>query len=116
MSRGDPLAARPGRDDTWSGARAATLTLVSERYVPAAGQAALTPLFDWVNAITMRQGRWRPVLVALVRAGKGKGSSIWGAETGAMSIAVARELPAASVIGVDAIRTCAMHWPRSVGF
>jgi ubiquinone/menaquinone biosynthesis C-methylase UbiE len=38
-------------------------------YVPAAGRAALAPLYDRVMALTMRESRWRPALTASVLAG-----------------------------------------------
>jgi ubiquinone/menaquinone biosynthesis C-methylase UbiE len=75
--------------------------VVSERYVPAAGRAAFTPVFDAVNAVTMRQGRWRPLLVERVRAQRASRILDLGCGTGAMSIALGRALPGVTVIGVD---------------
>ena len=69
--------------------------------MPAAGRAVLTPLYDAVNAVTMRQGRWRPVLIARVRAQGACRFLDLGCGTGAMAIAVGRELPSARVIGID---------------
>jgi ubiquinone/menaquinone biosynthesis C-methylase UbiE len=74
---------------------------VSERYVPAAGRAAFTPLFDAVNGVTMRQGRWRPLLISRMRAKGACRILDLGCGTGAMAIAVGRELPSARVIGID---------------
>jgi len=45
-----------------------TATTDSERYVPAAGRAALTALYDPVMALTMRERAFRPALVAAVLA------------------------------------------------
>ncbi len=75
---------------------------VSDRYVPAAGRAALTPLYDAVNAIAMRQGRWRPRLVERA-LGSGSPTRILdlGCGTGEMALAIARASRAATLIGVD---------------
>jgi ubiquinone/menaquinone biosynthesis C-methylase UbiE len=75
---------------------------VSERYVPAAGRAVLTPLYDVVNAITMRQGRWRPRLVERA-VGSGAPMRILdlGCGTGEMALAIARASQKVTLIGVD---------------
>jgi ubiquinone/menaquinone biosynthesis C-methylase UbiE len=75
---------------------------VSDRYVPAAGHAVLTPLYDAVNAIAMRQGRWRPRLVERA-VGSGAPTRILdlGCGTGEMALAIARASQAVTVIGVD---------------
>ena len=72
---------------------------MSDRYVPAAGRAVFTPVYDAVNAVAMRQSRWRPLLVKRAR-GAGRILDL-GCGTGAMSIALAQELPDATVIGID---------------
>jgi ubiquinone/menaquinone biosynthesis C-methylase UbiE len=75
---------------------------VSERYVPAAGRTVFTPIYDAVNAVTMRQGLWRPRLVE-----RALGSAVsmrildLGCGTGAMALAIARASPSTTVIGVD---------------
>jgi ubiquinone/menaquinone biosynthesis C-methylase UbiE len=74
---------------------------VSERYVPAAGRALFTPVFDAVNAVTMRQPRWRPLLVERARAAGASRILDLGCGTGAMAISLARELRAVRVIGID---------------
>jgi ubiquinone/menaquinone biosynthesis C-methylase UbiE len=75
---------------------------VSDRYVPAAGRAIFTPLYDAVNAVTMRQGRWRPRLVERALTGAVPTRILdLGCGTGAMTLALARACPNATVIGVD---------------
>jgi ubiquinone/menaquinone biosynthesis C-methylase UbiE len=75
---------------------------VSDRYVPAAGRAGLTPLYDAVNAVAMRQGRWRP---RLVERAIGFGAPVrildLGCGTGEMALAIGRACEAATLIGID---------------
>jgi ubiquinone/menaquinone biosynthesis C-methylase UbiE len=76
---------------------------VSDRYVPAAGRALFTPLYDAVNAVMMRQGVWRPRLVE--RAVDSSTASMrildLGCGTAAMALAIARASPGVQLIGVD---------------
>jgi ubiquinone/menaquinone biosynthesis C-methylase UbiE len=75
---------------------------VSDRYVPAAGRAVLTPLYDAVNAVAMRQGRWRPRLVErALSAGAAPRILDLGCGTGEMALAIARASQAVTLIGVD---------------
>ena len=61
-----------------------------------------TPLYDTVNAVAMRQGRWRPRLVERALSGAAPTRILdLGCGTGAMALALARASPGASVIGVD---------------
>jgi ubiquinone/menaquinone biosynthesis C-methylase UbiE len=75
---------------------------VSDRYVPAAGRGVFTPLYDTVNAVAMRQGRWRP---RLVERALGSGAPLrildLGCGTGEMALAIARVSPDVKLIGVD---------------
>ena len=75
---------------------------MSDRYVPAAGRAAFTPIYDAVNAVAMRQGRWRPRLVerALVSGAAARILDL-GCGTGEMAIAIARVDREVTLIGVD---------------
>ena len=73
------------------------------RYVPAAGRAAFTRLYDATLALTMREGRWRPAMVARLTSQVPQGGRVVdvGAGTGTLAIAIARARPDAEVIGVD---------------
>jgi ubiquinone/menaquinone biosynthesis C-methylase UbiE len=61
-----------------------------------------TPLYDTVNAVAMRQGRWRP---RLVERALGSGAPLrildLGCGTGEMALAIARISPDVKLIGVD---------------
>lgn len=74
-----------------------------ERYVPAAGRAGLTRLYDPVMAATMRERRWRPALLEVLSAALPSGGTVLdvGAGTGELSIQLAEQRPDANVIGVD---------------
>ena len=76
---------------------------MSDRYVPAAGHAFLTPVYDSVNAVTMRQGRWRPRLIERAVGSSSAPMRILdlGCGTGAMALAIARASPSVQLIGVD---------------
>jgi SAM-dependent methyltransferase len=66
------------------------------RYVPAAGRFGLTGLYDPALRLTMRESRWRPVLVAA--AGTGDVLDL-GCGTGTLTVDLARA--GARVTGVD---------------
>jgi ubiquinone/menaquinone biosynthesis C-methylase UbiE len=61
-----------------------------------------TPLYDTVNAVAMRQGRWRPRLVARALDGAGPKRILdLGCGTGEMALAIARVSPDVKLIGID---------------
>jgi ubiquinone/menaquinone biosynthesis C-methylase UbiE len=72
-----------------------------QRYVPAAGRRWLTPLFDPVLALTMREGRWRARLVEEAAAADPATILDIGCGTGTLAIQLAKRVPAARVIGLD---------------
>jgi SAM-dependent methyltransferase len=73
------------------------------RYVPAAGRRALTALYDPVMAVTMREGTWRPALVARVLGGLRRQGVIAdvGAGTGTLAALLADARPDADVVAID---------------
>lgn len=70
--------------------------MTDARYVPAAGRRGLTALYDPSIALTMRERRWRPALVAA--AGTGDVLDL-GCGTGTLAVQLARA--GARVVGVD---------------
>lgn len=72
-------------------------------YVPAAGRASLTKLYDPAIALTMREKRFRGLLLEQVCGALGTGGTVVdvGAGTGSFAIQVATALPGAEVIAVD---------------
>lgn len=72
-------------------------------YVPAAGRAWLTRLYDPAVALTMREKRFRGLLLEQVSGALGTRGTIVdvGAGTGSFAIQVATALPEAEVIAVD---------------
>jgi SAM-dependent methyltransferase len=79
------------------------LTASQSRYVPAAGRAAFTSAYDGVLKLTMREGRWRPLLRDRVAAHVPLGGRVVdvGAGTGTLAIAIAAARGDAEVIGID---------------
>jgi ubiquinone/menaquinone biosynthesis C-methylase UbiE len=75
----------------------------AERYVPAAGRAGLTGLYDPTVALTMRERRWRPALLDAVgeRLPHGGTAVDIGAGTGTFAIALAAARPDAAVVAFD---------------
>jgi len=75
----------------------------SQRYVPAAGRAWLTGLYDPVMALTMRERRWRPALLDAVGDSLPRAGTVLdvGAGTGSFAIALAAARPDAAVVAID---------------
>ena len=75
----------------------------TDRYVPAAGHAALTRGYDAVLALTMRESRWRPVLAGQVLDGVPESGTVVevGSGTGTLAITFARSRIDTTVIGID---------------
>jgi ubiquinone/menaquinone biosynthesis C-methylase UbiE len=74
-----------------------------DRFVPAAGRAWLTSLYDPAVALTMREREFRGRLERQVLDGLGDGATIVdvGSGTGTFAIRLARARPGATVIGVE---------------
>ena len=72
-----------------------------QRYVPAAGIDALTGVYDIGVHLTMRERRWRPLIVEEVAAIDPGVVVDIGSGTGTLTIAVAERLPEARVVGLD---------------
>jgi SAM-dependent methyltransferase len=74
-----------------------------QRYVPAAGRAVLTGLYDPVMDLTMREAHWRPALLGKVTSQLPQAGMVVdvGAGTGAVAIGIAKARPDASVLAVD---------------
>jgi ubiquinone/menaquinone biosynthesis C-methylase UbiE len=73
------------------------------RYVPAAGRAAFTRLYDPLVALTMREDAWRPALRDRVLDDLADGGTVVevGAGTGTFAIALAAARPDARVVAID---------------
>jgi ubiquinone/menaquinone biosynthesis C-methylase UbiE len=76
---------------------------VPERYVPAAGRRRLTASYDRTVALTMREDRWRPAVVAAATAGAAPRATVAevGCGTGSLTLAVAGARPDLRVVGLD---------------
>lgn len=75
----------------------------SPRFVPAAGRAVFTRLYDPVVALTTRERLWRRRLAEAVAADLPRRGRVLdvGCGTGTLAIAIAAARPDAAVVGVD---------------
>lgn len=71
------------------------------RYVPVAGHAWLTPLYDSAVALATREQLWRTRLADEVHSQAAHTILDVGCGTGTLAIQLAKRLPAAYVIGLD---------------
>ncbi len=71
------------------------------RYVPAAGIDALTGVYDVGVRLTMREGRWRRLIVDEIATVDPQVVLDVGCGTGTLTIAAAEELGDARVVGLD---------------
>ena len=74
------------------------------RYVPAAGLDALTGVYDVGVRLTMREGRWRRLIVDEIAAARPRVVVDVGCGTGTLTIAAADELREAQIVGLDGDR------------
>jgi SAM-dependent methyltransferase len=74
------------------------------RYVPAAGIDALTGVYDVGVRLTMREGRWRRLIVDEIATVDPRVVLDVGCGTGTLTIATAEVLPKARVVGLDGDR------------
>ena len=74
------------------------------RYVPAAGIDALTGVYDVGVRLTMREGRWRRLIVDEIAAVEPRIVVDVGCGTGTLTIAAADELRESRVVGLDGDR------------
>ncbi len=79
------------------------MTAHADRYVPAAGRRGLTRSYDRVLAVTMRERRWRPALVAAVLEDLPPGGVVAdvGSGTGSLAIALAEARGDVDVVAID---------------
>lgn len=72
-----------------------------EKFTPALGYAALTPLYDAAIAITTRERRWRRALLAQLDPRPGERILDVGCGTGTLAVMMKGLAPEAEVIGLD---------------
>lgn len=71
-------------------------------HLPPLRFAFLTPIYDWVVGWSSAEARFRPALVELVAAHDPRHVLEIGCGTGTLTLEMARRLPAARVVGLDA--------------
>jgi ubiquinone/menaquinone biosynthesis C-methylase UbiE len=85
-------------------------TPATERYVPAAGRAWLTALYDPFMALTMRERAFRPALIAAVLAHPRPAVVLdIGCGTGTLAVQLAEADPSVRVLGIDGDEAVLAH-------
>lgn len=82
-----------------------TTSTSGDKFIPAAGVAAFNRFYDLAIRLVMREREWRPLIVGQVAADRPNRVVDVGCGTGTLTIALADELPATKVVGVDGDRT-----------
>lgn len=76
-----------------------------EKYVPAAGVAALNRWYDLGVRLLMREQQWRPLIVGQLACRKPKAVVDVGCGTGTLAVALAEAMPGTRVSAVDGDRS-----------
>jgi ubiquinone/menaquinone biosynthesis C-methylase UbiE len=70
-------------------------------FTPAAGHAALTPVYDFALRVLTRERRWREALLEQIAPRDGQAILDVGCGTGTLAVMLKRRAPGTRVIGLD---------------